>query len=484
MLCRRASNSPQLTGKRKTVTHQRFPMAWLLRSVLAASLSIGLIATAAEAQRKKAPAPAGPSLIRDAEIEGLLRQYSRPIFKAAQINPNSVRVYVIADDSINAFVAGGQRIFVNTGLFTKTKSYEEVIGVLAHESGHISGGHLAKLQSEIDRASTERIIGMLVGAAAAVGGNMAGVDGATQIGQGVMLGSESVVRRRFLSYQRSMEASADQAAIKYLNATGNDPEGMLTLFSKMANDSLAMTEGADPYMFSHPMPLERIRNLEVAARKSPHFGKPEDKGQKLRYDLVKAKIIGYMSGTQRVLQRYPTSNTSMPSRYARAVAYYRRGDMAKALPLLDSLTDELPQNPYFWELKAQALLESGRAAEGLPAIKKARDLLPNNGLLQLIHAQLLLDAGGKANAGAALKLIILSKKSEGNSPEVYRLTARAHGALGDVARAELATAEFAFATGDNELAVEKAKVAQDRFKRGTPEWLRANDILTFAAKKR
>jgi predicted Zn-dependent protease len=316
--------------------------------LIAATLAFGLVSPS-EAQRKKRgqQAPTGPSLIRDAEIEGLLRQYTKPIFKAANINPNAVRVYVIADDSINAFVAGGQRIFVNTGLFTKTKSYEEVIGVLAHESGHISGGHLARLQSEIDRASTERIIGMLLGAAAAVGGSAAGVKGAAQAGQGIMMGSGATTQRRFLSYQRSMEAAADQAAIKYLNATGNDPEGMLTLFQQMANASLAQTAGADPYWFSHPMPLERIRALEVSAKASPNFGKPEDPGQKLRYELVRAKIIGYMSSPQRVFQRYPSSNKTMPARYARAVAMYRRGDMANAIPLLDELTAELPQNPYF-----------------------------------------------------------------------------------------------------------------------------------------
>ena len=456
-----------------------------LRCLLIAAIATGLLAPEALAQRKKQARPqaAGPSLIRDAEIEGLLRQFSRPIFKAARINPDAVRVYVIGDDSINAFVAGGQRIFINTGLFTKTKSYEEVVGVIAHETGHISGGHLAKLQNEIGRASTERIIGMLIGAAAAVGGAAAGVDSAAKAGQGIILGSQATAQRRFLSYQRSMESSADQAAIKYLSATGNDPEGMLTLFQKLANDSIAMTATADPYLFSHPMPFERIRNLEVAVKKSPYFGKAEDPALRLRYELVKAKIIGYTQGPQRVFQRYPSSNTSMPARYARAVAMYRRGDMQNAIPLLDGLTDELPQSPYFWELKAQALLEAGQPERGLPAIKKARELLPNNGLLQLLHAQLLLAVGGSANADQALKFITLAKKTEGDSPDIFKLSAQAHAEKGDTARAELATAEFAFATGDRDLAVEKAKVAQERFKRGTPEWLRANDILTFAAKK-
>jgi predicted Zn-dependent protease len=470
-----------ISGKTERVFTSR-SLTISLRSFLAATLLFAaLLPTHAQSKKQQ---DTGPNLIRDAEIEGLLRQFSKPIFKAARIDPDAVRVYVIANDSINAFVAGGQRIFMNTGLFTKTKSYKEVIGVLAHETGHISGGHLAKLQSEIDQASTERIIGMLVGVAAAVGGSAAGIQGAKDAGQGVVLGSQGLSQRRFLSYQRSMESSADQAALKFLRATGQDPEGMLTLFQKLARDSLASTVNADPYLFSHPMPAERIRNLEIAAKKSPNFGQPENPGLKLRYELVRAKIIGYTQNPQRVFQRYPSSDNSMPSRYARSVALYRRGDIKNALPLLDDLIAELPQNPYFWELKAQALLETGQPARGLPAIKQARELLPNSGLLQLLHAQLLIGVGGKPNATQALKLLVLAKKSEGDSPVIYKYMAEAHAINGDFSRAELATAEQAFGNGDRELAVEKATAAQKRFKRGTPEWLRANDILTFAARKK
>jgi predicted Zn-dependent protease len=459
-----------------------------MQSALAAMIAVAIVAPLVcepvLAQSKKRGAPSGPNLIRDAEIEGLLRQYTKPIFKVASINPDSVRVFIIADDSINAFVAGGQRIFVNTGLFTKTKSPKEIIGVLAHETGHIAGGHLARLNNELQRASTERIIGMLIGAAAAVGGAAAGVDGAAKAGSGVMMGSQGLAQRNFLSYQRSMESSADQAALKYLLATKQDPEGMLTLFNKLANDSIAATNGSDPYMFSHPMPFERIRNLEVAAKKSPYFGSPEDPGQKLRYDLVKAKIIGYTQTTQRVYQRYASTDKSMPARYARAVAMYRRGDIRNAIPIIDGLTDELPQNPYFWELKAQALLENAQPEAGLPAIKKARELLPNNGLMQVLHAELLLATEKRSNVDQALKLLVLAKKTEGSSAAIYKLQAKAHALKGDVARAELATAEYAWATGDQDLAIEKAKFAQQQFKRGTPEWIRANDLLNFATRKR
>jgi predicted Zn-dependent protease len=451
----------------------------ILRVTLTACLAASLVAPVFAQEKKQR----GPNLIRDAEIEGYLRTISRPIYKAAGINPGDVHVYVIADDRINAFVAGGQRIFVNTGLFSRTKSPDELIGVIAHETGHIAGGHLAKLKNEVARASTQSIIGMLVGVAAAVGGAASGNPEAARAGQGIMLGSQGIAQRNFLSYQRSMEAAADQAGLKFLSATKQDPKGMLTLFQQLANESIASTSQADPYLFSHPMPLDRIRNLEIEAKKSPYFGQPDNPAQVLRYELIKAKLMGYMQSSQRVFQRYPSSDKSLESRYARSIAMYRRGDIKNALPILDSLTSDVPQNPYFWELKAQALLENGQPARGLPAIEKARKLLPNNGLLQMLHAQILLATNDAARADQALKLLVLAKKTEGEAPVIFKYEAQAHALKGDLARADLATAEYYWITGEKKLAIEKAKKAQTRFKKGTHEWLRANDLLTFAENK-
>lgn len=439
-----------------------------------------LLPTPALAQAKRNSA----SLIRDAEIEGLLRLMTKSIFKSAGLAPGAVKVYLIADDRINAFVTNGQNIFVHTGLITKTKTPNEVIGVLAHETGHVAGGHLAQMDAELARASAERIVGMLLGVAAAVGGVAAGNTEATKAGQGIILGSQGLAARNFLSYQRSMEASADQAALKYLNATKQSASGMLTLFGKLANETLASTQNADPYLFSHPMPFDRIRNLEQQAKQSPYYNTPDNQGMLLRYELARAKLTGFMQSPQKVFQRYPTSNTSLASRYARSISMFRRGDIKNALPIIDSLTKELPENPYFWELKAQAYLENGQALNGLPAIKKARSLLPENGLLQIMHAQILIGAEKPAAAKEAISLLRLAKKAEGEMPAIYKYMATAYAIAGDNPRADLATAEYAWLTGDKDLAVTKAKLAQERFPKATPEWLRANDLLTFASRKK
>jgi predicted Zn-dependent protease len=448
-------------------------------------LSLSLLVTQGSgfAFAKDAPRN-GPNLIRDAEIEGLLRMYSRPIFKAAGINPDSVKVYVIADPSINAFVAGGQRIFIHTGLITKSAVPNEVIGVLAHEAGHISGGHLAKMNTELAHASTERIIGMLVGAAAVVGGALAGNSSAAQAGQGVIIGSQGLAQRNFLTYQRGMEATADQSALKYLNSTGQSAKGMLTLFNTLANESLASIQRADPYAYSHPMPFDRLRALEITAKNSPSFNKQDDAGLLLRHQLAKAKLVGFMQSPQSVFLKYPSTDKSLPSRYARAIAMFRRGDLKNAIPIIDTLTADLPQDPYFWELKAQAYLENGQADKGIPAINKARALLPNNALLQVLNAQVLLGSENSSHADAAIALLRKAKQTEEGMPDIYKYMARAYALKNDIPRAELATAEYSWFTGDKKLAVEKATNSKKYFKPGTPEWLRASDLLTFAAKKK
>lgn len=455
----------------------------LLMSLALLSVS-GLPAYARDTRTATKPkVQRGPNLIRDAEIEGLLRLYSRPIFKAAGINPAAVKVYVIADPTINAFVAGGQRIFIHTGLITRSDTPNEVIGVLAHETGHIAGGHLARMNSELQRASTEQIIGMLVGVAAVVGGAMAGNNEAARAGQGVMMGSQGLAQRGFLSYARGMESTADQSALKYLNATGQSAKGMITLFTILANESLASTSNADPYIFSHPMPFDRIRALEIEAHKSPNFDKPDDPALMLRHKLAQAKLVGFTLSPQLVFQKYPSSDLSLPARYARAISMFRRGDLKNALPVIDSLTSELPQDPYFWELKAQAYLENGEPAQGIPAINKARSLLPDNGLLQVLNAQILLSTESAANADAALDLLRKAKRTEAEMPDIYKFMAQAYGLKNDIPRAELATAEFAWLTGDKPLAIEKATGSQKFFKHGTPEWLRANDLLNYASRK-
>ncbi len=399
------------------------------------------------------------------------------------MNPSAVRVYIINNDKINAFVAGGQRLFIHTGLLARAKTPNEVIGVLAHETGHIAGGHLARMGIELDRASVKSIIGTLIGVAAMVGGAASGQRSAAHAGQGIVIGSQGLAQRGMLSYQRDMEASADQAALKFLKATGQSPKGMLTLFQLLANESLASLENADPYLLSHPMPLERIRNLELEAHKSEFFERDDAPQLLLRHHLMQAKLAGFMQTPQYVFQRYPSSDKSLPARYARSISMFRKGDTKNAIPIIDSLIADMPEDPYFWELKGQALLEGGTPVKALAPLRQANKLLPNSGLIQIFYAQALIATENRTNIRQALNLLTLAKKTERDSVDIYKYSALAYGYLNDLPRAELATAEMAMMQGDTALAAEKAKRVIEQFKHGSPEWIKANDILNFANKE-
>ena len=422
----------------------------------------------------------GLPLVRDAEIEDLLRLYATPIFRAAGLSPGAVRVHLLQDPTINAFVAGGQRIFIFTGLLQQAKTPGEVIGVIAHETGHIAGAHLVRGQMELSRLSTLAIIQNLLAAGMIAGGALSGRTGAVDAGRAVMLGGQSMLQRRFLSYARAQEAAADQAAARYLERARLSGRGMLTMFQRLANRSIASLAHADPYVLSHPMPMQRIRLLERRLKKSPWFNKPDPPHFVWRHKLMHAKLVGFLSSPRSVWRRYRPSDTSQPARYARAIAAYRVGDTRTALRLIDSLIREKPKYPYFHEFRGQVLLESGRVREAVTSYRRAVALAPRNALLRLYLAQALLSAGGKANAKAALKQLRAARGAEGDRPMLHRLMAQAWATLGDVRRAELETAEAALGMGDVDLAIAKAKRLLRKFPKGSPGWLRANDILNAA----
>lgn len=453
------------------------------RNFLTGALAICVAFTSVLANAGAAQAQRGLPLIRDAEIEGLLRLYTRDIFKAAGLNPSAVRVHLINSNSINAFVAGGQRIFVHTGLLEQASTPNEVIGVLAHETAHIAGGHLSRLGVQVEKLSTANIVGMLLGAAAIAGAAASGQRGAAGVGQGVIAGSQSLTQRSLLAYMRVQESAADQAAVKYLERTGQSSKGMLELFQTLASKSLGSLRNTDPYVISHPMPFERIRNLEKIAKASKFFKKQDHPAFMLRHQLMQAKLVGFLKSPQAVYQRYPLSDNSLPARYARSIAAFQRGDLKNSLPIIDGMIKDIPRNPYFYELKGQALLESGRPADAIKPLQHAAKLLPNNGLIRILLGQAQLNAGGAQNTKAAIATLKVAKRSESDQPRLHILMASAYGNLGDIGRAELAAAEAAMLTGDKQLALQKSAGAIKALKSGTPEYLRANDILNFARQK-
>ena len=422
----------------------------------------------------------GPPVLRDTETEQLLREYTRPILRVAGLEKQNIQMVIINDPSFNAFVADGRRIFVNYGAILKSETPNQVIGVLAHETGHLAGGHLAKLREQLAQAQTQMIIAMLLGAGAMVAGSRSSNpnNGMANVGVAAIAGPQEMIRRTLLSYQRQQEENADRAGVKFLTATGQSAKGMYETFKRFTDESLFAAHGADPYLQSHPMPAERVAALEGLARASPYWDKKDDPSLQLRHDMVRAKISAFMERQDTVYRRYPLSNTSLPARYARAITTYLHGDLNNALTQIDGLIQAQPNNAYLFELRGQALLEGGRPKEAIAPLHKALQLSNSAPLIEMLLGQALVATENKAYTDEAITILRAAVTRESEAPLGFSQLAMAYGRKGDYAEADLASAQAAYLRGDNKTARELASRAKTRFAVGTPGWVKADDIVS------
>ncbi|SDP44347.1 M48 family metalloprotease [Afipia sp. GAS231] len=421
----------------------------------------------------------GPSFLRDTESEQLLREYTRPILRAAGLEKQNIQMVIINDSQFNAFVADGRRIFVNYGAMMQSETPNQIIGVLAHETGHLAGGHLAKMREQLAQAQTQMIIAMLLGAGAMVAGARGGAgSGLTNAGAAAFSAPGEMIKRNLLSYVRQQEENADKAGVKFLTATGQSPRGMWETFKRFSDESLFAARGADPYLQSHPMPAERVRALEELARSSPYWDKKDDPALQMRHDMVRAKISAFMERQETVYRRYPMSNTSLPARYAHAITTYLHGDLRSAIAQIDGLIALQPGNPYFYEVRGQALLEGGKPAEAIAPLRKAVQLSNNAPLMEMLLGQALVAANNTANTDEAITILRAAVARETEAPLGFSQLAMAYGRKGDYAQADLASAQAAYLRGDNKTARDLASRAKTRFAIGTPGWVKADDIVS------
>jgi len=447
----------------------------LIAVAVAAALALAPVAPTLAQEKENR----GPPVLRDTEAESLLREYTRPILRAAGLEKQNIQIVIINDSSFNAFVADGRRIFVNYGAIMQSETPNQLIGVLSHETGHLAGGHLAKMREQMAQAQTQMLIAMLLGAGAMVAGARGGSNnGLANAGAAAIAGPQEMIRRNLISYVRQQEENADRAGVKFLTATGQSPRGMYETFKRFTNDSLFAARGADPYLQSHPMPAERVAALEELARSSPYWDKKDDPALQLRHDMMRAKISAFMERQDTVYRRYPLSNDSLPARYARAITTYLHGDLRSALAQIDGLIAVQPANPYFHELRGQALLESGKPAEALTPLHKAVQLSNASPLIEMMLGQALVATDNKAYTDEAIKILRAAVARENEAPLGYTQLAMAYGKKGDYAEADLASAQAAYLRGDNKTARDLASRAKTRFAVGTPGWVKADDIVT------
>jgi predicted Zn-dependent protease len=462
----------------KTFCH-RLPV--LARGVMAAATAVAvaaaqLLAVPVYAQDKDDGK--GLPLIRDAEIEQLLRDYTRPILHAAGLAQRNIRVVIINDRSFNAFVIDAKRIFINTGALMDAETPNQIIGVLAHETGHIAGGHLSKLRNELANAQTMAILSMLLGAGAVAAsatshGNVGGNPMAAIIGPQVS------IMRSVLAYQRAQEEQADRAGVNFLTLSGQSAKGMYDTFKRFADQQLFAAQHADPYLQSHPMAAERIAALATVAHASPYWDKKDPPELQQRHDMVRAKLFGYLDGPDTLVRRYPLSNTSLAARYGRAVSAYRHTDLRSALAQIESLIQTQPNNPYFLELKGQALVDAGRAHEAVAPLRHAISLAPDPTLIQVLLGQALVGANDPALVDEAITNLRKALANDPEIPDAYDHLAIAYGRKGDLPDADLASAQAAFNRGNLPTARQLAARAKGRFAIGSPGWVKADDIASF-----
>ncbi|MEX1154779.1 M48 family metalloprotease [Parvibaculum sp.] len=410
----------------------------------------------------------GVSIVSDAETEAMLQEYANPILKVAGLDPSVVKIHLVNDRRLNAFVAEGQQMFYNTGLITIVETPDELIGVMAHEIGHMAGGHLVQRREHIDQLQAPMIASMILGIGAIAAGQ-------GDAGMALILGGQHLATRGFFAYTREQEASADQAGAGYLQRAGISAKGMLDLFSSMRDQEMLSEERQDPFARSHPMSAARFNALEERVKASPYFDRAMPPEEVHRFKMVQAKLYGFLDEPNVTFNRYPPSDKSDYARYARSVAYHRTGALTEALTEIDPLLASDPKNPYIHEVKGQILFESGKIEEAVTSYRQSVDLKPEDAQLHLGLGRALLGRDGEENARAAIPHLLTGTRGAAQPFGFYQLSI-AYGRLNDIGMAELATAQYYNALGHVKEAKMHATRAQKNLRQGSPEWLQAQDL--------
>lgn len=419
---------------------------------------------------------AAQAVLRDAETEALLNDMTAPLIEASELEPGNVEMVLINDGSINAFVAGGQAIYVHAGLINAADTANEVQGVLAHELGHITAGHVIRFNERTKAANGISILSLLVGVAAALAGAGDAAMGAIMAGQQAALGS-------FLAYNRDQEAATDLAGARYLSGAGISGRGMISFFEKLRNFEIrrGYSQSDDAgYMRTHPLSGDRVQTLRNLLEEDPAWEARDDPALQERFLRAKAKLYGYLADPRRTLTYFPISDTSIPARYARAYAYHKEARIDLALAEADALLAAEPENPYFLELKGQVLLESGRPLEALDPLRRATELSRAHPLIAGIFGHALIATENEANYPEAERVLRAAVAKDRYNPFAWYQLGVVYAASGDIPRARLASAEQLVMNRRFPEALQNAQAAEASLPYGSPDWIRAQDVALEA----
>jgi len=444
-------------------------LVYRARALRAAGFTLGILSTP---WCFAAPASAqGIQLLQDTETERVLRSYEDPILAVAGLDPKAMKIYIVNDPTINAFAAEGQNIFVNTGLFIQLRTPNELIGVLAHETGHIAGGHLERDTAAIQKATVPMLLSMIVGVAAIVAG-------AGEAGIALIEGGQQLAQAQFNAFSRPQEATADQMGQRYLRETHQSGEGMVRVFERMADEAARASAHPDAMATDHPADRDRVVALQTIADSSPYASVMDTPEAQHEFDMIKAKMLGYLAPVPDVLAYYPPKNLSKPARYARAMAYMRQPNLKLALAEVNSLIKDEPNNPYFYEMLGQIYVEMSQPEHGIAPYQKSVDLLPDAPELRVALAAAQLATEKRALAQAAIDNLKVALQENNEDTFAWYQAAQGYSALGNQPMADLATAERYYTAGDAR-AIVFAQRAEKALEKGSADWQRANDIVAI-----
>lgn len=438
----------------------------LRRGLVALLLGLALLSRPAMAQQ----------ILRDAETEAFLQQISAPLIQAAGLSPNNVQVLLIDDPSINAFVAGGQIVWIHSGLLIAADNANEVQGVIAHELGHIEGGHVIRSSEGIKTATGITLVSLLLGAAAiAAGGPEAGV--------GIMSAGQQAALGKYLAFSRTQESSADLAGARYLSKAGISGRGSLDFFKKLQNMEYRYRlrdDLDDGYASTHPLSADRIAILTDLYQKDPAWNAKTPPAEEAEFERIKGKLFGFVSDPAQTLRTYPPSDQSIPAHYARAYAWHKSAYPEKTMAEVDALIAAGPHDPYFLEMEGQVLLENGHPADAIPPLREAVRLTNSEPLIAALLGHALVATEDRSHYAEAEQVLRAAVSKDRDNPFAWYQLGLAYEQQGDSARAALATAERASLEGDDGTALRSAQAAMAGIPKGTSDYLRAEDIAMAA----
>ena len=408
-------------------------------------------------------------LLRDSETELLFRDMSKPLIQAAGLDPANVKVVLLQDDEINAFVAGGQVVYIHSGLLTAADNANQLQAVIAHELGHVAGGHVIRMGEGVKAATGITILSLVLGAAAIAAG-------AGEAGMGIIMAGQQAAQGSFNSFTRAQESSADLAGAAYLSKAGYSGKGSLEFFKKLQNQEYRLAVYAtNSYDRTHPLSSERIDALTQIYHNDPAWNRPTDQAIELRFQRVKAKLTGYVN-SRNAVTIYPESDQSIPAHYARAYAYHLGAYPEKALSEADWLLAKMPDDPFFLELKGQILLESGRPKDAIPVLRHSVKQAPDQPMISVMLGHALIATEDDKNFAEAKQVLKTAINRDNDNPFAWMQLGIVYDHEGDEPRAALATAERNNLEGEAKLALTSARVAMKGIPSGTPDFLRAQDI--------